>query len=118
MDEIVIRILIYKSVCLAVAIMSYANYDCIYETEGLIICKEFQDLITIHTVFIIRLILCYQTKTNGGTGRTGQSAIQTVGRDSSKITETGPATTLLSTAALEKFNTVWSMRLAAAQVIN
>ena len=98
--------------------MSYANCDCNYEIQGLVICIYFQDLITIHTVFNIRLILCYQAMKNGRAGCPGKSAIQTVGRDSSKSTEASRVKTLLQTAAMQKFNTVWSITLATAQVIN
>ena len=50
--------------------------------QGLVIYKDFQDLITIHTVFNICLILCYQA-----TGRLGQAAIYSVGWDT--ITDKG-----------------------------
>ena len=79
----------------------------------------FQDLIiTIHTLFNICLILCYQAIIDGRTGRLGQNAKQTVGTDSGKSVGPGRAKTLLQTAAKDKFKNIWGVTQTTAQVMN
>ena len=120
MDEIAIVILIYKICHIS---------SCYYKLRQLrlhlqdarvgYLLKYFQDLKTIHNVFNIRLILCYQTRTYGIAGRPGKSAIYRMGwPDTTTGTRQDRVKAILQTAAMEKFNTGWSVRLTTAQVIS
>ena len=63
-------------------------------------------------------ILCYQKISIGRPGRPGQAAIMSVGWDTSTGKRPGGVETLLQTPAVQKFDTLCSVRLTTAQVIN